>query len=477
MKKSKILVPSWVPKLVLLFLVVIGVLLYSHLGRDPLFDWDEGIYAELGRELIETGQVFTNTWNYSPWFEKPPGISWLTAVGQAVGGQTAFGARLFQPLVTLMVLWMLYKLGTKLKNWRVGLLAMGFLAGFNLFLGRARAVNTDMPLLLGIVTSLYLIITNRKPWMVAAVVALSIWFKGTAGLLPLLISFPLFFTKSKKYTLHTMYYLLLTIIPWHLLVFLRSGPEFYRPYLLEQVVQRATVPIEFHLESRWFYFSYLYENLGLGMIIGLVLGVLLIAREFLKSRDLQKATILWWLLLPLGLFTLAKTRLFWYILPVYPAIALILAYLLDAFSTNPISRKVLTILAVGVLFQAGLTVSRSVELSRPDSPTPDRLQVVSSLSGTGDTLAVLVPPTERVAEAVLPQDQRISSSFRYGGMPSIVYYYRGPVRFFYNVDEFNEYWESGGRVGMLSVLDSGLVPDFDTVVETESYLGISKEDR
>lgn len=476
MTKFLISPPKWVGKVLFLFLALATLILYTHLGRDPLFDWDEGIYAALGKELLRSGNLFVNTWNGEVWFEKPPGISWLSGLGQLLGGQTSFGSRLLQPAVTTLVLYVLFLLGTKLKNWRVGLMSAGFLLGFNLFLGRARAVNTDMPLLLGIVTSFYLILSQKKPWQVALVIAGSVWFKGLAGFLPALIAAPLFLTLPKKYFLQFTLYSILFILPWHLYAYLVYGQEFVTPYFLEQVVRRATVPIEFHLESRWFYFSYLYENLGLGRLFALVLGLSVVAYRFFKSRSLSLFTLLWWFFFPLALFTVSKTRLFWYILPVYPAIALILAYLLESFGTTKTAQRVLTVLTLGILAQGLWSAGISVELARPRAVLPNRLATVTVLKSVGQSLAVLVPPEERIAEAVLPLDQRISSSFRYGGTPSVVYYFDGPVRYFYNVDEFNAYWSQEGDVALIAVGDHSLVPVGEVVTGNESFLGLKRNE-
>ena len=474
---SKKLKLNWVNLALLVFLLTAFCLLMTNLGRDALFDWDEGIYAQLGNELIRSGNWFTNSWNYSTWFEKPPGISWISALGQLVAGHSAYGARLALPAISTLTLYMIFLLGKKLKNNRVGLIAAGLVLSFNLFLGRTRALNADMPLILGIVTTLYLILTNQSAWKVALIVALSVWFKGLAGLLPLLISLPLFFTKGKKYLLSTIYYLLIFILPWHLYSYLKYGQEFLNPYFFEQVLSRETSPIEFHLESRWFYFQYLFENLGLGMIIVLTLALLTLAFSFLKKNHWKQEHILvWWLAVPLVIFTLAKTRLFWYILPVYPAIALIVANFLDSFAITSQAKKILTILSIGVLAQGLRSAYFSVEPHKLTAQVPNRIQVVSELAADhSSTLAVLVPPSERIAEAILPSSQRISSSFRYGGMPSVVYYYNSPVIFFYNVDDFIRYWEDHeDALAMVVSEDQALLPEHDIIVTTTDYLGITK---
>lgn len=475
MKKLK---TNWTKIFLVVFLLSTYSALTVNLGRDALFDWDEGIYAELGSELIESGSLLTNSWNYRGWFEKPPGISWLSATGQLLAGRSPYGARLLMPLVSTLTLLMMFLLGKKLKNDRVGMMSAGFLLGFNLFLARTRAVNTDMPLLLGIITTLYLVISDRKAWGVALAVAFSVWFKGLAGLLPLIISLPLLIGKGKKYLTSLTAWCIALIAPWHLYVLTKFGKDFLNPYFFEQVVSRVTTPIEFHLESRWFYLEYLYQNLGLGMVIVLALSLGYLGLLFLRSRKLETPHILvWWLAIPIIIFTLAKTRLFWYILPVYPALALLLSYYLDSFAKSKTARLVLTILAVGVLAQGLYSAYLSVEPSKLVATVPDRIQVASDLGKSGsDSLLVLVPPSERLAEAILPESQRISSSFRYGGMPSVVFYYQSPVIFFYNVDEFLESWNSKDEpVAMIAVEDDNLVSNSQAIVTTDSYLGIRKE--
>lgn len=424
----------WLDLLCAGFIILLTCVLYINLGRDALFDWDEGIYARLGAELLAGGNLFVPSWNGTPWFEKPPGIAWISALGQAAFGATSFGARFLQPLFAAGVLSMVYLVGTKLKSRRTGLMAAAILAGFNLFLGRTRAVNTDMPLLLGITATIAAMSYGVRPVYVAAIVAFSVWFKGLAGLMPVLIALPLFLSLGKRYILQTAVWSLIFIAPWHIAVYGAYGDAFLTPYIREQVVARVQNPIEFHLESRWFYFRYLYENLGIGVLSVAGVGAAL-------SVYRKKYLPAWWVLLPLGLFTLAKTRLFWYILPVYPGVALACAYAVDALSEKKNVRRVIVVLAIGMCIQAVLSAWRSVEPEKKTAVSPVRIELAVEAAGyPQDNLAVLVPASERMAEAILPQSQRISSSFRYGGAPSLVYYYGRHVTYYYNLDEFAADW-------------------------------------
>lgn len=473
MKSSQKSLPKWVNKLGLLFALSIGCILYLRLGRDYLFDWDEGIYAELGRTLISTKNIFVSFWNGAPWLEKPPGISWVSAIGITLAGPSALGARLLMPLFAIYTLYIVYLLGTRLGSWRHGLIAAGVLATFNLFLGRTRAVNSDMPLLASIVTTILFLLENRPAWWVALAIFGGVWFKGLAGLLSLVIALPLLITKSKSFLFRVSCFLFIFVVPWHLYSFIKFDHDFTNPYFFEQVVKRVTTQIEFHFENRYYYFNYLYTNLGLGALLVAGIGAL---SSIISRKNLY---LLWWVLAPLVLFTLAKTRLFWYILPVYPALALLISEAIGRWGSDKKTRGVIAIIALGIWVQALLVSSRSVEIGKNQVAPPDRVFIALELSklATSEPLAVLVPPSERLSEALLPEVARLSSSFRYGGMPSVVFYYQGKVEFFYDVDKFRLYWqETQNPVAMIFAEDLQLLKlPYTVVATTPTYLGIQKE--
>ncbi len=426
--------------LVLSFVVILVAILYLHLGRDPLFDWDESIYAQLGVEILKSHHWLTPTWNGQIWLEKPPGIAWLTALSLSLFGHNEFAARFFMPLLAGSSLYLTYLIGRSLKDRTLGILAMLLLANMNLFLSRARVLNTDIALLFTILFTVYLVMSKRRPWLVALAIALSFFFKGFAGSLSFIIVLPLLIKKSKKYLLQVIGYWLLFILPWHLYQLIVNGSNFITPYFKEQVLRRATVPIEFHLESRWYYFHYLYQNLDITWIFLLVLGLLFLVFKLRSSvaHRWSLITLIWWFFFPLALFSLAKTRLYWYILPIYPAIALIIAYFLRQLaSLHQLGYQILiSFLGLYAIF----TLQHFLTLVDPYHSRvnlPPKLELATwahHFSNQG--LLVLVPYHERVAEAILPSEQRISSSFRYGGAPSIVFYAQQPVTYFYDLDKF-----------------------------------------
>src|ERR1700682_46516 len=79
---------------------IVGLLLISfflllfRLGSSGLHDWDEGIYAQVSKEILQTGDWQTLHWMGRSWYEKPPLFLWITAAAYKVGGVSEWTARL-----------------------------------------------------------------------------------------------------------------------------------------------------------------------------------------------------------------------------------------------------------------------------------------------------------------------------------------------------------------------------------------------
>lgn len=455
----------WLKKLTLASLLFFVCITTSGIGHNYLFDWDEGIYATIGREMKQSGDILTPTWNGDLWLEKPPMIAWVTSLGQTILGENELGSRIFMPLFAGLTLYAIFRIGEQLGGTIVGTISMAVLGYFNLFLARTRTLNTDGMLLAGISWSAWLLLSNASPIWVGLTMGLSIMVKGPAGLLAVLICLPLLIRKDKKFIIKLLTVISVVVIPWHLYAYLTHGNAFLTPYLLEQVIRRATVPIEFHTESRFFYLNFLYKDLGLGVIFVALFG-LVMKRSFLLT---------WWLALPLLLFTLAKTRLSWYILPVYPAIALLIGYGFSVFLKSARSLTLMNILAIGTLAQMLFHAYTYTAPQKDPAPLPGLLQIARSLSQQeGSEIAMLVSHNERVAEAILPKDQSISSSFRYGGAPSVVWYSQKHVTYYYNYDQFMHDLESNGDItfAITTIDDQNKVPaGFTSFIEKDGYIG------
>jgi 4-amino-4-deoxy-L-arabinose transferase-like glycosyltransferase len=76
----------------LLATLLAGFVLLPLLGHKLLTNWDEGIYAEVSREML-SGSWLIPSWNHQWWFEKPPLMLWITAGFFRIFGVNEFCAR------------------------------------------------------------------------------------------------------------------------------------------------------------------------------------------------------------------------------------------------------------------------------------------------------------------------------------------------------------------------------------------------
>jgi 4-amino-4-deoxy-L-arabinose transferase-like glycosyltransferase len=86
---------SWRPRLALGALVLLLLAWWlAGLGAAPLFDVDEGAFAEASREMLASGDWGHTTLNGADRFDKPILVYWLQAISLAVFGLNEFAVRL-----------------------------------------------------------------------------------------------------------------------------------------------------------------------------------------------------------------------------------------------------------------------------------------------------------------------------------------------------------------------------------------------
>lgn len=95
------------------------LLLWAILGLLPLFmrplwEPDEGRYAEIPREMLASGDWLTPTLNGVLYFEKPPLQYWLSAASMKLFGLNAVAARLPLALASLILFWCAWRLARRL---------------------------------------------------------------------------------------------------------------------------------------------------------------------------------------------------------------------------------------------------------------------------------------------------------------------------------------------------------------------------
>jgi 4-amino-4-deoxy-L-arabinose transferase-like glycosyltransferase len=106
-----------------ILLMLTGALFFlPFLGSFPLMDWDEANFAEIAREMIETGDYLNMHINYIAFTEKPPLFFWLQVISMKIFGINEFAARFPNAFTGIITLPVLYLIGKRLFNRFFGLI-------------------------------------------------------------------------------------------------------------------------------------------------------------------------------------------------------------------------------------------------------------------------------------------------------------------------------------------------------------------
>jgi outer membrane protein assembly factor BamB len=332
---------------VLAILVFSIALFFAHLENHLLWVYDEQIYSQWSYHMLKTGDYLT-PWNFgivSLWIGKPPLNMWLVSIAYQIFGVTNFSSRIWSALFGCLSMVLTYYFGKLLYNRYVGLLSAFVLGTFTMFYTFATRLMTDMPLVFFMLTSLYLLLLSEKQKNNLLYSSLSGLFFGLALmtkqtealLIPAIAIVYLVLTKRTFTFLKTKWFTsflgvaALIFAPWLIVMSARFGFEFWNYYFLYSTYLRVVSPFEGHVGGFLFYFNYLAANENLFWLILLPFAVGL-SLYWAFKRSKSDILIIAWVVVVFLVFTIAQTKLYYYILPVYPAFALAVGSLLGRLS-------------------------------------------------------------------------------------------------------------------------------------------------
>jgi 4-amino-4-deoxy-L-arabinose transferase-like glycosyltransferase len=339
------------------------------LGIRTLVPPDEGRYAEMAREMFASGDWITTRLNGIKYFEKPPLQTWMNALSFAVFGLGDWQARLWTGLCAIGGVLLTGYCGSKVFGQRVGFYAALVLGSCLFWVGGGQFNSLDMGLSGMMTLSLCALLiaqrdgagdAERRNWMLAcwAGMALAVLAKGLIGLvLPgaVLVLYTLITRDWKLWTrLHLAKGLLLffTIAtPWFVLVAMKN-PEQPHFFFIHEHWERFFLNTH-HREGAWYYFFAI-------LIPGFVpwLGVLpqSLRLGFKREPGLFRPRLmaLIWAVFIFAFFTKSNSKLPGYILPIFPALALLVASYLDAGSrrSRMFNAGLMAAIGVGLLVMA-----------------------------------------------------------------------------------------------------------------------------
>ena len=337
---------GWARDFVLLALAMV-VLFFAFLWVRPLNNPDEGRYAEIPREMVATGDYVTPRLNGVKYFEKPPLMYWLSAATFEVAGVNEFTARAWNAGFALMGVLMAYAAGRALYGRTAGWWSAGVLATSLLYYALSQIVLLDMAVAVTMSGALFaFVFAMRQPpgatrrWLFLAFyasMALAVLTKGLIGfVLPCAVAFVWVLTLNKWRALWPFYPILGTLVllgiaaPWHLLAEQANHSvvkehDFAWFYFIHEHYLRFTTKIHGRYEPWWFF--------GPVLLLGLFPWVAFVGQAVRSAltggwRGRQSHAEAWFLVIWIGFITLffskSDSKLIPYILPVFPAVAVLI---------------------------------------------------------------------------------------------------------------------------------------------------------
>lgn len=329
-----------------ILLVVAGLLVmagwFGSLELRGLFIPDEGRYAEIPREMLATGDWVTPRLNDLKYFEKPPLQYWLTALSFRLFGEDEWTARLPSAMLGFFALLIVGYTGYRLWGGRTGVLAASILGSSCAFFLAGQYLTLDMTLTACLTFAFCSFVlaqsgngvTNRKAWMLGAwgATALAVLSKGLIGaVLPVvaLISYAALRRETTPFRrlnpVAGAALFLLIAAPWFVAVQNRN-PEFFDFFFVHEHYQRFAESGH-HRPGAWWYYVPI-------VIVGLMPWTPALLKEGVdwwreRSGRSNGFSAAWfcavWAGVIVAFFSVSRSKLPAYILPAFPAMALLVA--------------------------------------------------------------------------------------------------------------------------------------------------------
>jgi 4-amino-4-deoxy-L-arabinose transferase-like glycosyltransferase len=316
---------------------------FTNLGVSSLWDSNEAFYAETAREMIETGCFLTPTFNFQPRVKKPPLTYLSIALCYELLGVGESSVRLPGALAASGLMIFVYLTGQLLFSPRAALVSLMFIGTTTRVMLLARKLPIDILLLFLLAGTAYFLIrgiarSSTPCWLLAyAFSALGFLTKGPIAVIIPFGTVAVWAAWSHGLSLREMRVipgaLVFSIIafPWYVMVYLNSGWTYIATFLLRENFGRFFADVMGPSRGPFYYGSIYLAEFFPWSILSIAACACLwrIRGSFRSWRGLAWGFPLTWSLLTLTFFTISMNKQEYYIAPMYPMMALILAAVLD----------------------------------------------------------------------------------------------------------------------------------------------------
>lgn len=339
---------------------------FGTLDYRKLIGPDEGRYAEISREMAVSGDWLTPRLNGIKYFEKPPLQYWATAAAFKTFGFHAWTARLWTALTGFLTVLVVWWSGRKLFGKPAGNYAAMVLISnlYFVLMGHFNALDMGLTLFTTLALAGFCFAQRegatqqeqklgmRLTWAAMAFAVLS---KGLIGIVLPGATLILYSLLARDWApwrrlslIPGMLIFLAIAAPWFVAVSM-VNPEFPRFFFIQEHFLRYATDAG-RREGPAYYFI---PILLIGMLpwLAVMLDTLWRTAKERSRLDRPALILLIWTIFVFVFFSISKSKLPSYILPIFPALALLMGRHLAALSASELKAR---IMPVGLIMLAGL---------------------------------------------------------------------------------------------------------------------------
>lgn len=334
--------------------------------------------------MLKSGDYISTRLCGCLWFEKPALLYWMSAAGYHLFGVNEFAARVPAAAAALATVAVVYLALRRLGTHSLALASALVLATSGIFIAYARVATPDMILTAAITAALLAAFHSTRSSGLARSVfwALSFFFvglavlaKGLVGAVLVIAIFGIYLVfagqlRSVRWQdwLVGLVVFLAVAGTWYGPVTMRHGWAFIEEFFFRHHFQRYTSNEFGHPQP--VYFFVLVAAAGLAPWTFFLIPAIARLRSLRDSRDSLLVLAWIWAVVPVVFFSFSESKLPGYILPVFPALAVILGAEVERFWSGEAGRTLraaawltgLTLAGVGIGFIVFLR-SESVSMS------------------------------------------------------------------------------------------------------------------
>ncbi len=379
-------------------LTILLVFLHFHkLGVESVKSWDESIYGVNGLEMLKTGEYIVNTYGYTPDFFNLKPVLWpqIIMLGFKAFGRNMIGLRVFSSLfmiitAALCTFFSYRKYGRKSALF----VLLCFTANRHMIIYHCGRSGDADSLFVLLCTLAFLALSDTKKgakrlYICALCFSFAFLTKSFhAGVIATVVI--LFLLSSGEYRkLHIRDIALcfltavLPVICWAGFRYAKDGTAFFKTMFSYDLIGSVSGPLEGHEGNLFFYIKNLLIRSPMVLACSLMILPAFVRYPKRFYANKTRYALLLSAFMPFVMFSIARTKLNWYVYPCFPPLIVLAADCLEELLQfrNKRSARLMVGLAVALCLVASAFTFRTVYEIKPQDKVLISIQDILKKTG------------------------------------------------------------------------------------------------